>query len=109
MSRTSFVIHGINLNDTERSFYSKSIESVDLEKYRAKTISVFLKFRNNFSLELISAEKLLQSGVTLDLSKYSDILPADFRYPIFKIDDSGILVIMHKTKVTKVELNESSK
>lgn len=108
-SRTSFVIHGTNLNDTDLNFFTKSIEAVDLEKYRAKTTNVFLEFRNNFSLELISAEKLVQSGATLDLSKYSDILPSDYRYPIFKIDDSGILVIMHKTKVTKAELNESSK
>lgn len=107
--KSSFVIHGTNLNNSEIDFYKKSIEAVDLEKYRAKTNNVFLEFRNNFKLELISAEKLVQSGSTLDLSKYSDILPSDYRYPIFKIDDSGILVIMHKTKVTKAELNESSK
>jgi len=107
--KSSFVIHGTSLNNSDIDFYIKSIEAVDLEKYRARTNSVFLEFKNNFKLELISAEKLVQSGATLDLSKYSDILPSDYRYPIFKIDDSGILVIMHKTKVTKAELNESSK
>lgn len=108
-SINSFVIHGTNLNDSDLNFYTKSIAAVDFEKYRARTTSVFLEFRNNFSLELISAEKLVQSGVALDLSKYSDILPIDYRYPIFKIDESGILVTMHQTKVTKAQLNGSSK
>lgn len=108
-SASSFVIHGTDLNDSDLNFFTKSIESVDLEKYRAKTTNVFLEFKNNFRLELISAEKLVQSGATLDLSQYSDILPSEYRYPLFKIDDSGILVTMHRTKITKAQLNESSK
>lgn len=105
----SFVIHGANLNDTDLNFYTKSIEAVDLEKYRAKTTSVFLEFRNDFKLELISAEKLVQSGASLNISDYTDMLPKDYIYPIFRIDDSGILVTMHRTKVTKAQLNETSK
>ena len=105
----SFVIHGVNLNDTDFNFYTKSIEAVDLEKYRAKMTSVFLEFRNDFKLELISAEKLVQSGASINISDYTDVLPKDYIYPIFRIDDSGILVTMHRTKVTKVQLNEASK
>ena len=107
--KNSFVIHGTNINQADLDFFTKSIEAVDLEKYRAKTTSVFLEFRNDFKLELISAEKLVQSGAALNTLDYTDVLPKDYIYPIFRIDDSGIVVTMHKTKITKAELNETSK
>ena len=107
--KNSFVIHGTDINQADLDFFTKSIEAVDLEKYRARTTSVFLEFRNHFTLELISAEKLVNAGSALDLSTYSDILSNEYRYPIFRIDDSGVLVTMHRTKITKAQLNETSK
>ena len=104
----SYVISGLT-DISKLQSIKNSIENVDFEKYRAKTKSVFLEFRNNFTLELISAEKLVQSETSLNLSNYSDILPLDYLYPLFKIDNSGIVVTMYKTKITKTELNNSSK
>ena len=104
----SYIISGLT-DISKLQSIKNSIENVDFEKYRAKTKSVFLEFRNNFTLELISAEKLVQSETSLNLSNYSDILPLDYLYPLFKIDNSGIVVTMYKTKITKTELNNSSK
>ncbi|MCF8424596.1 MAG: hypothetical protein K9H41_09645 [Bacteroidia bacterium] len=104
----SYIISG--LTDTSKlQSIKNSIENADFEKYRAKTKSVFLEFRDNFTLELIPAEKLAQSETSLNISNYSDILPPDYIYPLFKIDNSGILVTMYKAKVTKIKVNNSSK
>jgi hypothetical protein len=104
----SYVISGVT-DIIKLQSIKNSIENVDFEKYRAKTKSVFLEFRDDFTLELISAEKLVQSETSLNLSNYSDILPPDYLYPLFKIDNSGIIVTMHKTKITKTKLSNPSK
>lgn len=106
--KNSFVISGL-LDLSKLEFIKQAIEKTDFEKYRAKTKSVYLEFRNNFTLELISADRLNQSGIQINTSNYTDVLSPEFRYPLFKIDDSGIIVTMYKTKITKEELNNNSK
>jgi len=102
----SFVI--TKLADVSKlEFYKSAISKVDFEKYRSKTKSVLLEFRNGFQMELLSAEVLKQRGNVINMDEYTDILPSNYRYPSFKIDDSGIIVTQHKTGITKLEISGS--
>lgn len=96
-------------DQTKKTFYVQSIEKADFEKYRLKTKDVVLEFRNGFKLVLSSADKLSIQGIEINIGQYSDDLAPDYTYPIFKIDESGIVVTMHKTRLTKSELKIQAK
>lgn len=104
----SFSIIGED-DQTKKAFYVQSIEKTDFEKYRLKTKDVVLEFRNGFKLMLSSADKLSTQGMEINTSRYSDDLAPDYIYPLFKIDESGIVVTMHKKKLTKSELKIQAK
>ena len=108
--QNSFIIESqTTLSPTELSFYEKCIVVVDFEKYRLKTKEVVLEFTNGFKLVLNSAEKASLNGFQINSMQYSDELSPEYIYPLFKIDSSGILVTMHKIRLTKSEMKNKIK
>jgi len=91
----SFIIHGQNLQSSDVDFYTKSILAADMEQFRLQTETVILKFKNGFTLELLSAKELVVKNIksNIDISKYTNY-PAnyDYKYPLFEVLDSGWLV-----------------
>lgn len=90
--KNSFIIHGTNLNQTDIDFYSKSIEAADFEQFRLQTETVILKFKNGFTLELISAKDLVVRNIKtdLDINAYTNYASTpDYKYPQFEILSSG--------------------
>ncbi len=87
----SFVIHG-KLSDEQLTFYTKSIEAADFEQYRLKTVSLILKFKNGFVLELLSAKDLMVKNKiqNIDYNGYPENVKAiNYKYPLFEINKSG--------------------
>ncbi|MCD6016967.1 MAG: hypothetical protein K0S53_88 [Bacteroidetes bacterium] len=99
----------VTLSASEADFYAKSIEAVDLEKYRLKTKDVTLEFRNGFKLILSSADRLFLQGIQINTTEYTDDLASDYMYPLFRVDESGIVVTMYKTKLSKSESKSATK
>lgn len=94
-------------DETKFDFYKKSIEAAKFEKYRQLSNNVVLEFNNGFSLVILSAEKFHEFNNSIDLTSYSNVTDKEYPLPVFRVDDSGILVSMHKTKVTKLELSQT--
>lgn len=88
----SFIIHGVNLQKADIDFYTKSIVAADFEQFRLKTETVILKFKNGFTLELISAKDVVVKNIkqNLDINTYTNY-PAtpNYKYPLFEILKSG--------------------
>lgn len=90
--KNSFVIHGDNLSSQDLAFYTKSIEAADFEQFRLQTETVILKFKNGFTLELISAKDLVVRNIKqdLDINSYTNYASTpDYKYPLFEILSSG--------------------
>lgn len=90
--KNSFIIHGNALKQAETDFYKKSIEAADFEQFRLKTETVILKFKNGFTLELISAKDLVIKNIApgLDINKYTNYASGPgYKYPLFEILSSG--------------------
>lgn len=108
--KNSYSIQSISqISPDDLTFYTKSIEAVDFEKYRSKTKEVVLEFTNGFKLVLNSADKASLQGLQINSAQYSDELSSDYIYPLFKVDSSGIVVTMHKTRLTKSEIKNNLK
>ena len=91
----SFTIRGENLKSSDVDFYRKSILAADMEQFRLQTETVILKFKNGFTLELLSAKELVVKNIRsdVDISKYTNYPSQhDYKYPLFEILDSGWLV-----------------
>ncbi len=89
----SYVFHG-NVPETKRSFYSESIEKADLEQFRLRTHTTILKFKNGFTIELISAKELITKGIVpaLNINNYQDNkVDPNYKLPVFEILYSGWL------------------
>lgn len=90
--KNSFIIHASSLNKSDEAFYTKSIEAADFEQFRLQNQPVILKFKNGFTLELLSAKDLLIKNLApnLDINKYSNY-PAmpNYKYPLFEILSTG--------------------
>lgn len=95
------------LDESKFESYKKSIETSNFEKYRQLSNNVVLEFTNGFSLVVLSAEKYHEINNSVDVVGYTNVTDKEYPLPVFKIDDSGILVSMHKTKVTKLELSQT--
>lgn len=90
--KNSFVIHGENLKPSDVNFYTTSIEASDFEQFRLQTETVILKFKNGFTLELISAKDLIVRNIKgdLDINNYSNYASTpDYKYPLFEVLSSG--------------------
>ena len=99
----SFVIHG-KLSDEQLTFYTKSIEAADFEQYRLKTVSVMLKFKNGFVLELLSAKDLMVKNKiqNIDFNRYPEnVMAVNYKYPLFEINKSGWITAEAFTTETK--------
>ncbi|MBI2723276.1 MAG: hypothetical protein HYX39_13965 [Bacteroidetes bacterium] len=90
--KNSFIIHAASLSKSDEAFYTKSIEAADFEQFRLKDQPLILKFKNGFTLELLSAKDLLVKNIapSIDINKYSNYpaLP-NHRYPLFEILNTG--------------------
>jgi hypothetical protein len=76
------------------TFYKQSIEAADLEQFRLKTVSLTLKFKNGFLLELLPAKSLVIKNIVpaIDLNNYTDhVTTPNYKYPVFEILNSGQL------------------
>lgn len=93
--KNSFVIHGTDLKKVDLDFFTKSIETADFEQFRLQTETVILKFKNGFTLELISAKDLVIRNIKtdLDINSYTNY-PAspNYKYPLFEILPSGWVI-----------------
>ncbi|MES2565732.1 MAG: hypothetical protein V4565_02630 [Bacteroidota bacterium] len=108
--KNSYNIHpNRSLNNTESDFFAKSIEEVDFEKYRLKSKDVVLVFTNGFNLVLTAADRLSLNGILVNTADYSEDATSEYIYPSFKIDESGIVVTMYRTKPVKSELKNITK
>ena len=90
--KNSFVIHGENISPSDLAFYTKSIEAADFEQFRLQTERVILKFKNGFTLELISAKDLVIKNIKqdLDINNYTNYAATpNYKYPLFEILSSG--------------------
>ena len=90
--KNSFVIHGTNLSQADKDFYTKSIEAADFEQFRLQTQTVLVTFKNGFNLELISAKDLVVRNIKsdLDINAYTNYPPnSNYKYPLFEILPSG--------------------
>lgn len=90
--KNSFVIHGENISPSDLEFYTKSIEAADFEQFRLQTETVILKFKNGFTLELISAKDLVIRNIKqdLDINNYTNYAATpNYKYPLFEILSSG--------------------
>jgi hypothetical protein len=91
--KNSFIIHG-HVSKEKLDFYTKSIETADLEQFRLKTVRLTLKFKNGFLLELIPAKDLFIKKLVpdIDANNYSDhVTTPNYKYPVFEILDSGLM------------------
>ncbi len=91
----SFIILGENLKPSDIDFYTKSILAADMEQFRLQTETVILKFKNGFTLELLSAKQLVVENIKpdIDITKYTNYPSQhDYKYPLFEVLDSGWLV-----------------
>ena len=93
--KNSFIIHGTDLKKTDTDFFTKSIEAADFEQFRLQTETVILKFKNGFTLELISAKEIVVRNIKtdLDINFYTNY-PAspNYKYPLFEILPSGWVI-----------------
>lgn len=93
--KNSFVIHGEDLKSAELTAFTKSIENADFEQFRLQTETVILKFKNGFTLELISAKDIVVRNIKadLDVNSYTNY-PAspNYKYPLFEILPSGWVI-----------------
>ena len=90
--KNSFIIHGNDLKKDDVSFFTKSIEAADFEQFRLQTETVILKFKNGFTLELISAKELIVRNIkqNLEINKYTNYSATpNYKYPLFEILPSG--------------------
>jgi hypothetical protein len=90
--KNSFVIHGENVTPTDLAFYTKSIEDSDFEQFRLQTETVILRFKNGFTLELISAKDIVIRNIKqdLDVNTYTNYASTpDYKYPLFEVLSSG--------------------
>lgn len=90
--KNSFIIHASSLSKSDEAFYTKSIEAADFEQFRLQSQPVILKFKNGFTLELLSAKDLIVKNLApnIDINKYSNYpsLP-NYKYPLFEILSTG--------------------
>lgn len=101
----SFILHG-SLSNADIAFYTKSIETADFENYRLKEVSVELKFKNGFVLELLSAKELTikNKNQSINLNAYADkTAQPSYKYPVFEILKSGWIIAEAQT------INQSTK
>ena len=90
--KNSFVIHNESAQASDVAFFTTSIESADFEQFRLQTQTVILKFKNGFTLELISAQDLVSRSIKadLDVNLYTNYPPnPNYKYPLFEILPSG--------------------
>lgn len=93
--KNSFVIHGEDLKSNEVAAFTKSIENADFEQFRLQTETVLLKFKNGFTLELISAKDLIVRNIKadLDINSYTNYpSSSNYKYPLFEILPDGWVI-----------------
>ncbi len=96
----SFVIKDLSDN-SKLEFYTSAIEKSNFEKYRLQDQDVILKFKNGFALELSSVKSLKSKGLVINTDQYEKVKADDYQYPLFKISEEGIIVVMHHAKISK--------
>lgn len=102
--KNSFVIHGDDLKPADVAFFTKSIEAADFEQFRLQTETVILKFKNGFTLELISAKDLVVRNIKqdLDVTAYTNYAATpNYKYPLFEILASGWVTAGVESSQTK--------
>lgn len=102
--KNSFIIHGNDINPADLAFFTKSIETADFEQFRLQTETVILKFKNGFTLELISAKDLVSRNIKqdLDVNSYTNFAATpNYKYPLFEILASGWVTAGVESSQTK--------
>jgi hypothetical protein len=73
----------------QSEFYTQSILNSNLEPYRLKDKRVTLKFKNGFSLVLLSAKELFVKGLNINMNSYKELHDTSVPLPIFSVTPNG--------------------
>ena len=65
------------------------INHSSLENFRLQDRQTTLSFDNNFSIVLLSARELLESGLISDINSYKAAFPPNFVLPKFHLTSTG--------------------
>ncbi len=90
----SFIIKELKDN-SQLSFFTKSIEAANFEQYRLKEKSVMLEFSNGFKVELLSAKDCFVKGNQITINDYQTEYPIKFSLPTFFITETSHITAVY--------------
>jgi hypothetical protein len=100
-AQETFVFKG-DPGTTNLKPYAQALTKAQMEPYRLRNSRTTLKFENEiFTVELLSAKELIESGKKIALSDYPEVFPKTFEMPVFSISADGWLLARYSNKYSK--------
>ena len=81
------------------NFYISALAKANMENFRLKNEDVQIKFKEGVVCVLLSASKIKNTGITIELNSYKDQFDDNFILPVFSVTPDGYLLTEYKKKL----------
>ena len=98
--KNSFIIQNNKLPDKEE-YYKTVLYKAEMEGFRLQDKDEVLTFKEGFEVVMLSAKKLKEKGLSIDIENYKKEFTKEFIMPVFNIGNGDYIMAQYNYVTAK--------